>query len=182
MAKKKKEEVVEQKELNVDTVHLLRSVMKVSSALNDIDEISFRKKYYKFKFKVEAERWTKYMEMHTAQIMSNLIEEDSELLQEIYNTIEESTSKVQLDTPEKTSLAIFYCKLKSCLYDLEQIQDHKDSFYPKFIEFHTRRVVKELDKQYKSILNTVDEEGRDLNFIIDFFNNLGAKIMRYENQ
>ena len=55
MAKKKKE-VEEIKEVNIDTVHLLRSVMKISSALNDLDEIIDQKKYFKFKFKKEGER------------------------------------------------------------------------------------------------------------------------------
>ena len=93
MAKKKKE-VEEVKEVNLDTVHLLRSVMKISSALNDLDEIIDQKKYYKFKFKKESERWGKYMELHTAQLMNSLVEEDSTLLMEIYNSIEESTNNI----------------------------------------------------------------------------------------
>jgi hypothetical protein len=179
MAKKKKE-VEEVKEVNLDTVHLLRSVMKISSALNDLDEIIDQKKYYKFKFKKESERWAKYMELHTAQLMNSLVEEDSTLLMEIYNSIEESTSKVQMDTPEKTSLIIFYCKLQSSLHDIDKMQDNRNTFYPKFIEYHTKSVLKELGKQYNSILKVVDSEGRPLSFIVEFFDNFGEKIMRYD--
>lgn len=179
MAKKKKE-VEEVKEVNLDTVHLLRSVMKISSALNDLDEIIDQKKYYKFKFKKESERWAKYMELHTAQLMNSLVEEDSTLLMEIYNSIEESTSKVQMDTPEKTSLIIFYSKLQSSLHDIDKMKDNRNTFYPKFIEYHTKSVIKELSKQYSSILNVVDSEGRPLSFIVEFFDNFGEKIMRYD--
>jgi hypothetical protein len=179
MAKKKKE-VEEVKEVNLDTVHLLRSVMKISSALNDLDAIVDQKKYYKFRFKKESERWAKYMELHTAQLMHSLVEEDSNLLMEIYNSIEESTNKVVMDTPEKTSLIIFYCKLVSSLHDIEKMQDNRNSFYPRFIEHHTNNVLKQLTNQYKSILNVVDSEGRPLSFIIDFFDNFGEKIMRYD--
>lgn len=175
MAKEKKE--IE--EVNVDTVHLLRSVMKISSALNDLDSILDQKKYYKFKFKKESERWAKYMELHTAQLMNSLVEEDSTLLMEIYNSIEECTSKVQMDTPEKTSLIIFYCKLSSCLNDIGKIKDNRNSFYPRFIEHHTKNVLKEIEKQYKSIISVTDSENRSLSFIIDFFDNFGEKIMRF---
>lgn len=179
MAKKKKE-IEEVKEINIDTVHLLRSVMKISSALNDLDSILDQKKYYKFKFKKESERWAKYMELHTAQLMNSLVEEDSTLLMEIYNSIEESTNKVTMDTPEKTSLIIFYCKLSSCLNDIDKIKDNRNSFYPRFIEHHTKNVLKEIDKQYKSIISVTDSENRPLSFIIDFFDNFGEKIMRYD--
>ena len=177
---KKKKQVEEVKEVNLDTVHLLRSVMKISSALNDLDEIIDRKKYYKFKFKKESERWSKYMELHTAQLMNSLIEEDSNLLMEIYNSIEESTNKVTMNTPERTSLIIFYCKLSSALHDIDKIKDNRNSFYPRFIEHHTKNVLNEMNKQYKSILDVVDSEGRPLSFIVDFFDNFGEKIMRYD--
>jgi hypothetical protein len=179
MAKKKKE-VEEVKEVNLDTAHLLRSVMKISSALNDLDAIMDQKKYYKFKFKKESERWAKYMELHTAQLMNSLVEEDSNLLMEIYSSIEESTNKVNMDTPEKTALIIFYCKLVSSLNDIDKMQENRNTFYPKFIEHHTKNVLKELEKQYKSILNVIDSEGRPLSFIVEFFDNFGEKIMRYE--
>jgi hypothetical protein len=178
MAKKKKE-VEEVKEVSLDTAHLLRGVMKISSALNDLDAIVDQKKYYKFRFKQYADKWAKYMELHTAQLMSSLVEEDSNLLMEIYNSIEESTNKVQMDTPEKTSLVIFYCKLSSALHDIDKMDENRNSFYPRFIEFHTKNVLTELSKQYKSILNVVDSEGRPLSFIVEFFDNFGEKIMRY---
>lgn len=168
------------KELNLDTVHLLRSVMKISSALNDLDAIVDQKKYYKFKFKKESDRWAN-MELHTAQLMSSLIEEDSKLLMEIYNSIEESTNKVQMDTPEKTSLIIFYAKLSSALDDINKMDKNRNSFYPRFIEIYTTNVLNEIRKQYNSILNVVDSEGRQISFIVDFFNNFGETIMRYDN-
>jgi hypothetical protein len=183
MAKKKKvEEVVEEKkELNLDTVHLLRGVMKISSALNDLDEIMSQEKYYKFRFKQEASKWSKYMEIHTAQLMNSLVEEDSKLLMEIYNSIEESTSKVQMDTPEKTSLIIFFAKISSSLWDIEQMKENRNAFYPRFIEVHTKKVITEIKNQYNSILQVIDSEGKSIDFIVDFFNNFGEKIMRYDN-
>jgi hypothetical protein len=85
-----------------------------------------------------------------------------------------------MDKPEKTSLIIFYCKLASSLNDINKMDENRNSFYPKFIEHHTKSVLKELGNQYKSILNVVDSEGRPLSFIVDFFDNFGEKIMRYD--
>jgi hypothetical protein len=180
--KLKDKEEIESKELNLDTVHLLRSVMKISSSFNELDEIIDLKKYYKYKFKKEVDRWCKYMELHTAQLMTSLVEEDSTLLMDIYKSMDESTDKVQIGTPEKTSLVIFYCKLVSALHDVEKMDKNRNSFYPKFIEYHTKRVLKELEKQYKSILDVVDSEGRSLSFIIDFFDNFAESIMKYEDK
>lgn len=181
MTPKDKEEI-QPKELNLDTVHLLRSVMKISSSFNELDEIIDLKKYYKYRFKKEVDVWSKYMELHTAQLMTSLVEEDSDLLMEIYKSMDESTNKVQIGTPEKTSLVVFYCKLLSALHDIEKMEKNRNSFYPKFIEYHTKKVLKELKKQYKSILDVVDSEGRSLSFIVDFFDNFGESIMKYEEK
>ena len=99
---------MEEKELNMDTLNLLRAVMKISSSLNDLDEVIEQKVYYKYGFKIEARRWVAFMEQHTADLMKSLVEEDSNLLMEVYNSIDEAGSKVQMNTPEHTSLLLFY--------------------------------------------------------------------------
>jgi hypothetical protein len=170
----------ENKEINPDTLNILRCVMKISSAFNDLDEIVFQKKYHKFRFKKEVDVWSSLMYMHTNELMKSLVEENEELLIEVYRIIEESTSKVQLKNPEMTSLVLFYCKIKSAIYDIEQMQKERNSFYPKFIELSTNKVIKEIEKQYSFILTLKDYEDRGINYVIDFFNNLGGKIMNYD--
>jgi hypothetical protein len=170
----------ENKELNPDTLNILRCVMKISSAFNDLDEIVYRKKYYKFKFKKEADSWSRLMYIHTSELMKSLVEENEALLIEVYKIIEESTSKVQLRTPEMTSLVLFYCKIKSAINDIELMQKERNSFYPRFIELSTNKVIKEIEKQYSSILDLKDHKDRDINYVSDFFNNLGDKIMNYD--
>ena len=41
----------------LDTVKMIRCVLKISSAFNDLDAIIYEKKYFKFKFKTESEKW-----------------------------------------------------------------------------------------------------------------------------
>lgn len=178
MAKKKK---VEKEEIQYDTVHLLRGVMKISSALVDLDEIIDNGKYYRFRFKKEVERWAKFMELHTAQLMSSLVEEDSTLLMDIYNALDGSTSKVQI-SPEKTPLVIFYCKIKSAMNDINEMKDNRNTFYPRFIEIYTNAVINQMEKQFNAILTTKDAEDRGLDFIINFFDDFGKNIMKFEDK
>lgn len=178
MAKKKK---VEKEEIQYDTVHLLRGVMKISSALVDLDEIIDNGKYYRFGFKKEVEKWAKFMELHTAQLMSSLVEEDSTLLMDIYNALDGSTNKVQI-SPEKTPLVIFYCKIKSSMNDINEMKENRNTFYPRFIEIYTDNVIKQMEKQFHAILNTKDYEDRGLDFIINFFDDFGKNIMKFEDK
>lgn len=165
-------------QVNPDTVNLLRAVMKISSALNDLDEIVYRKKYYKFRFKQYSAKWAVFMEMHTKELMKSLLEEDHILLQEIYNSIEESSEGVSAGK-DKTSLILFYAKLKSAMNDIHKMTKERNSFFPMFIETHTQVVIKHLTDQYSSIINMKDVEEKSVDDIIEFFDKLGETIMTY---
>ena len=171
--------MIEDKEVKPDTVELLRSVMKVSSALNDLDEIAYRKKYYKFRFKQYAAKWSVFMEMHTKELMKSLLEEDHSLLQEIYNSIEESSMGITAGV-DKTSLILFYAKVKSAINDINKMTDNRNSFYPIFIETHTQVVIDHLEKQYGDIITMKDVDGKGVDEIIEFFDKLGETIMRFD--
>ena len=171
--------MIEDKEVKPDTVELLRSVMKVSSALNDLDEIAYRKKYYKFRFKQYAAKWAVFMEMHTKELMKSLLEEDHSLLQEIYNSIEESSMGITAGV-DKTSLILFYAKVKSAINDINKMTDNRNSFYPIFIETHTQVVIDHLEKQYGDIITMKDVDGKGVDEIIEFFDKLGETIMRFD--
>jgi hypothetical protein len=171
--------MIEDKEVKPDTVELLRSVMKVSSALNDLDEIAYRKKYYKFRFKQYAAKWSVFMEMHTKELMKSLLEEDHSLLQEIYNSIEESSMGISAGV-DKTSLILFYAKVKSAINDINKMTDNRNSFYPIFIETHTQVVIDHLEKQYGDIITMKDVDGKGVDEIIEFFDKLGETIMRFD--
>ncbi len=175
MEENKQEEVV-----NPDTVKLLRAVMKVSSSLNDLDDLIYQGDYFKYQFKREASKWMILMEYHTKTLMNSLVEEDHTLLQEIYNSLEESSQGVSAG--KKTSLILFYAKLKSCLNDLDKMEDNRDAFYPRFIRVHTEKVVKEMEKQHYSIIHTIDADGKDVNHIIKFFDEFTETIMTYSEK
>jgi len=70
------EENNDTKELRIDTICLLRAVMKISSALNDIDTIALNKKYYKYKFKKLSSQWVDLIMTHTSELMKSLADDD----------------------------------------------------------------------------------------------------------
>lgn len=168
-----------QKELEKDTVTLLRAVIKISSSLNDFDSIVFDSKYYKYKFKVESSKWCRLMLMHTDALMKSLIEEDDKLLVEVYSQIDSSTKNINAGTDEKTSLIVFYSKLKSALWDIEQMEENRNTFYPEFIYHNTKKLVTQIEKQFKSIIDIKDSKGNNTDYIVNYLNELGSAIMYY---
>lgn len=167
----------EKKELNEDTVRLLRAVMKISSSFNEYDTLSFDSKYFKFKFKTECVKWLKSMNKHTDELMKSLMEEDDNLLMEVYSRIDKSTEDIDAGSPDKTSLVVFYCKLKSAMNDINSMQKNRNSFYPMYIYYHTSKLIKQIEKQYKAILEVKDAQGNGSQYVIDYLDKLGEMIM-----
>jgi hypothetical protein len=164
-----------------DTVFLLRSVVKISSALVYLDSIIDQEKYYKYGFKRESRRWASTIEVHTSELMNVLAQENSELLMEVYEIIEGSLNKVQLSTPEQTALFCYYVMLKSAVNDISKMED-KSLVYAMVIDIVTKKVINQMGKQYLSIINTKDSDGRDFMHLVDFLDDLGEKVMINKNE
>lgn len=159
-----------------DTVHLLRAVVKVSTALTFLDEIIEQKVYHKFAFKRESNKWSKVIEIHTQELMNVLVEENDKLLMEIYEIIEGSLNKVQFGDPAKTSLFCYYVMIKSAINDILKMND-RSMVYAKVIELITNKVIIHIEKQYKSIIEIKDHEGRDFKYLVEYLDDLGEKVM-----
>jgi len=166
----------------LDTVKMIRCVLKISSAFNDLDTIMYEKKYFKFNFKRESIKWLEVMESHTKSMMDGMSEDNPEILDELYKSFEESLLKVQLDKEEKEPLIRFYVKLKSCLNDIESMDEGKKRLAPIIVKIMTEPVVYWLEKQYKPILSIVDKNGNHVFKLIDFLDNFGESIAYLENE
>ncbi len=166
----------------LDTVKMIRCVLKISSAFNDLDTIMYEKKYFKFKFKTESEKWLKVMESHTKSMMDGMSEDNPDMLEELYKSFEESLLKVQLDKEQKEPIIRLYVKLKSCLNDIESMDEGKKRLAPIIVKIMTEPVVYWLEKQYKPILSIVDKNGNHVFKLIDFLDNFGESIAYLENE
>lgn len=165
----------------LDTVKMIRCVLKISSAFNDLDEIMYNKTYYKFQFKKESRKWLEVMESHTKSMMDGMADENAEILDDLYKSFEESLLKVQLDKEEKEPLIRFYIKLKSCLNDIESMEEGKKRLAPIIIKLMTEPVVYWIEKQYGKIIDVVDKNGMYVYELVDFLDNFGESVAYLEN-
>lgn len=163
-----------------DGAHLIRCIMKISSAFEDADQIVEDNVYYKFMFKKRLDEWMKIMDVHTADLLKSLTKDSDQITVDIYNGLGDITSKVQAGG-YKTPLLIFYVKIKSAINDLNKIDpENSNKFYTSVIRFYTDRVIKEIEKQHKFVTMIVDSDGKDVSFLIDFFDNFGLILMKNE--
>jgi hypothetical protein len=128
-----------------DTVKMIRCVLKVSSAFNDMDQIVSDKDYYKFDFKRKSRDWLKIMEIHTKQIMDDLAKENTDLLSDLYTAFEESLENISIPNPKREPLVRYYIKLRSCLNDIESMDEAKDRISPLIIKIMTLPVLDTLE-------------------------------------
>ena len=59
--------------------------------------------------------------------------------------------------------------------------DDKALVYARVIDIVTKKVVNQIGKQYLSIIETKDSEGRDFTYLVDFLDELGEKVMINKN-
>lgn len=165
----------------LDTVKMIRCVLKVSSAFNDMDEIISDKTYFKFDFKRRSRDWLMIMESHTKQIMDGLAEENTDLLSDLYTAFEKSLETISIPNQEREPLLRYYIKLRSCLNDIESMGEAKDRVSPLIIKIMTLPVLDNLEKQYPDILTLVDKNGKTTIELIDFLDNFGQSVAYLEN-
>jgi recombinational DNA repair protein RecR len=172
----------EEKDLRMETVNLLRAVMKLSSALNNLDNLSTPKnKYLKYNFKRKAKDWATVMEKQTSELMVELFKEDETLLMEIYDAFDKCDTVCVSDDEDRQNLVIFYVKLKSAMWDIEQMQEYRNTMYPYIISFFTGQLLTQIEKQYADIPLLRDAEGKHINEVIKYYNEVGEKIMHYSD-
>jgi hypothetical protein len=165
----------------LDTVKMIRCVLKVSSAFNDMDEIVSDKTYFKFDFKRRSRDWLMIMESHTKQIMDGLAEENADLLSDLYTAFEKSLETISIPNQKREPLLRYYIKLRSCLNDIESMGEAKDRVSPLIIKIMTLPVLDNLEKQYPDILTLVDKNGKTTIELIDFLDNFGQSVAYLEN-
>lgn len=160
-------------------VELLRAVMKLSVAMNDLDTIEFQKKYFKYKFKVKAKEWSHIFNVFTQKLMASLVEIDSSLLENVYNSFEDNGIFISDKNQERVSLVMFYVKLKSAMLDLNEIENKHIIFPAVILHKFTGDLIIQMDKQFPQLRDLQDEGGQSINYLIEHYNEAGRKILHH---
>lgn len=160
-------------------VELLRAVMKLSVAMNDLDTIEFEKKYFKYQFKVKAKKWTLALQVFTEKLMKSLVEIDSNLLYNVYNAFEDNGIRISDKKQERIHLVMFYVKIKSAFADLEEIENRLIVFPAEILYKFTKDLITEMEKQFFFLKNLEDETGKNIKDLIKHYNEAGRKILHH---
>tara|TARA_R110002020_G_scaffold58337_6_gene159857 strand:- start:6427 stop:6957 length:531 start_codon:yes stop_codon:yes gene_type:complete len=160
-----------------DLVKTVRSTIKVSSCLNDIDNLHDDKKYFKYQFRTSANRWSRFVETHTSTLMKSFTEENGDALIDVYTAFDKSCSQFKFKTEARASLIQLYCKLKSSIWDIENMEKDGEEMYNQILAHNTKVLVNQIERQYPEIKNAKDLNGVSVTEIIDFLNGLGNDLM-----
>ena len=169
----------EQQQQIAGKIELLRSVMKMSVAINDYDTLEYEKQYFKYDFKRKAKMWMAGFQVFTGNLMRSLVYIDSSLLENVYNAFEDNGIMITAKNQNRVALVMFYVKLKSAMQDLEEIEDRTQIFPAPILYKFTSDVLTQIDKQYPDIKEMTDEQGMSINKLIEHYNDAGKKILHY---
>ncbi len=160
-----------------DLLRAIRFTIKASTCLNEIDQLSESKKYFKFAFKGACKKWASFIESHTSIMMKEYAEHDDEALGDVYKAFDTALNDVEYKSEERTYLMKLYLKLKSIMFDVNSIEKHKEDYYNLFMYVNTKAFLTSIEKQYGDLKFTKDKKGRNTVDIILFLNDLGNKIL-----
>jgi hypothetical protein len=104
--------------VNQNTLRLVRALVKLTSAVTDIDNIT-EEKSFKFKVKHILLTWQKWIEDYTNDSMVKLTKADDVTLLSLIKIYDEFDKKVVTDDRFKAGINLILAKTNSALRDLE---------------------------------------------------------------
>lgn len=159
--------------LENNTIILVRALVKLSSAIYDVDCMISSPKH-KFQLKKDLDIFQAWLEQYIKDPVSNLSNADGELLLDLINLFDEYEQTIFIRTEYFTRVNLFLAKCSSALTDLKEL-DHTHSTY--VIEL-TEKLEEVINKSYfKHYKDYQDENGGNFNNIVNFMNSKGKTII-----
>jgi IS1 family transposase len=162
--------------VNETTIGLVRALVKLSSALYDIDELKLDKRY-KFNLKKELNIWHEWSEEYIKTPISSFGNVDSETLMTLINIFNDFDKSIFVIDDFTTRINLFLAKTESALQDLENFES-SNSIYTKYINVLKTEIKNILSKNYfNKYIKYVDPEGNTYKSIVESLNNVSNKII-----
>lgn len=162
---------------NNNTVILLRALVKLSSALNDMDELRESDKF-KFSLKKDITQFQEWVEEYIKGPVASLTKADDVLLLafiEMFNSYEET---VLIKDEFQTRINLLLAKCHSVMYDLTQL----DSIHSHYVIELSSKVTRLITKGYfKPYTDYVDPDGKTFQDIVHMMNKEGDTIILGES-
>jgi hypothetical protein len=155
-----------------DYLPIVRAMMKMSSALNDYDDLE-QTKYHKFKLKRSLKEWASSFDILSSKMIKTFVDESEGAFHDAYEQFNHFKGDLKIKNNEITCLIILYCKLKSSVNDLEEVPFHVGAYLKVLLEQSANRVLTDIEKQYAEILKIKDSDGQGIDAIIKDYDDLG---------
>lgn len=160
-------------EINDNTVRLVRALVKLSSALYNIDDLKIDSRY-KYKLKQDLEKWQSWLESYIDGPMTAFANADINTLSSLIEMFDEYNKKIFIKDDFNTSINLFLAKTVSALYDISTLEPPYQNYM-----FNIRHKITKLLEQgyFKTYTNYEDNNGKTFKDIIQSMNDLGDKII-----
>lgn len=156
-----------------DNIKFIRAVVKISSALYDIDEMQKSKKF-KYSMKVDVNKWHEWSEDYIKEPMNVFGNTDVNALMDLIEIFDDYSNKIFIKDEFNTRLNLFLAKIESARWDLLQLSDENKSK----MRFLIANIEDMTGKGYfKSYKNYVDPYGKGYNDIVESMNKVGETII-----
>lgn len=156
-----------------DNIKFIRAVVKISSALYDIDEMQKSKKF-KYSMKVDVNKWHEWSEDYIKEPMNVFGNTDVNALMDLIEIFDDYSNKIFIKDEFNTRLNLFLAKIESARWDLLQLGDENRSK----MRFLIANIEDITGKGYfKSYKNYVDPYGKGYNDIVESMNKVGETII-----
>ncbi len=156
-----------------DNIKFIRAVVKISSALYDIDEMQKSKKY-KYSMKIDVNKWHLWSEEYIKEPMNIFANTDADALMDLIDLFDDYHNKIFIKDDFNTRLNLFLAKIESARWDLIQLGADNKSRMRLLITNIEDLINKGYFKSYK---NYVDPFGKGYTDIVDSMNKVGETII-----
>lgn len=156
-----------------NTIILVRALVKLSSALYDVDDMRQSSKH-KFQLRKDVDNFQEWLEEFIKEPVKNLGKADGDLLLSLIDIFNGYDETVYVRNDYFTNVNLFLAKLKSSLNDLKQL----DSLHSTYVIELTDALNEMLSKGYfKQYITYVADDGMTFNHLVNFMDNKGNTII-----
>jgi hypothetical protein len=160
-------------EYDEDNIKFIRALVKISSALYDIDEMKNSKKF-KYALKKDVSEWHEWSEEYIKEPMNVFGKTDVNALMDLIEIFDDYSNKIFIKDEFNTRLNLFLAKIESARWDLIQLGDENRARMGILITNIEDISGKGYFKSYK---NYVDPYGKGYTDIVDSMNRAGETII-----
>lgn len=159
------------KELAEKYMPIVRGIVKMSSSLNEADDV-MHGRYYKFDFKRKFRDWLEVFEATSKNFVTEFMVDNADALQDAYVQFLNFTKDINIKDADRTGLILLYCKLKSAHNDLSEAGTEGGMMIG-IVKQLTADVLVSIEKQYADIFSIRDVDNNSIQVIIDQYDELG---------